>query len=72
MSAHEDTASAINMAICLVLMLVLSALLMGCQSRPQVPDPSLFPDKSKEYNDGYGSGFRAGFQEGITYNLLAQ
>ena len=72
MNAHDDTSSAINMALCLVLMFILSALLMGCQSHPQAPDPSLFPDKSKEYNDGYGSGFRAGFQEGITYNLFAQ
>ena len=53
-------------------MFILSALLMGCQSHPQAPDPSLFPDKSKEYNDGYGNGFRAGFNEGITYNILTQ
>ena len=51
---------------------LVALVLVGCKSAAPIPDPSLFPEKSKEYNDGYGSGFRAGFQEGITYNLLAQ
>ena len=51
---------------------LVALVLVGCKSAAPIPDPSLFPEKSKEYNNGYGSGFRAGFQEGITYNLLAQ
>lgn len=46
--------------------------LAACSSRHSGPDPSLFPEKSKEYNDGYSSGFKKGFNEGLIYNTLSQ
>lgn len=68
----EPSPNCILLAVCLFTVLMFSALFVGCKSAPQGPDPALFPEVSKDYNDGYGNGFRKGFQEGLTYNLLAQ
>ena len=68
----ETTINGLLLSACLFVVLVFSVLTVGCKSVPQGLDPALFPDKAKEYNDGYGNGFRKGFSEGLTYNLLAQ
>lgn len=68
---QDDIPRGMFLAACLFAVLVLSALFVGCASRYTGPDPALFPDKSKEYNDGYDSGFKQGFHEGLIYNVLA-
>jgi hypothetical protein len=68
----EPSPNCILLAVCLFTVLMFSALFAGCKSAPQGPDPALFPDKAKEYNDGYGAGFREGFSEGLAYTLISQ
>lgn len=68
----DPVLNGLMLAVCLFTILLFSSLFIGCQSAPRGPDPALFPDKAKEYNDGYGDGFRKGFSEGLTYNILAQ
>ncbi len=44
-----------------ILCLVLAA---SCKTAPTGPDPSLFPNKSKDWHDG----FKKGFNEGLIWN----
>ncbi len=48
-----------------ILCLLLSA---SCKTVPEGPDPSLFPNKSKDWQDG----FRTGFNEGLNWNAYTE
>lgn len=60
------------MAVCLLAILLFSSLLVGCSSTPHLPDVSLFPKKSQDYNDGYRAGFNQGFSEALGFNIISQ